>query len=68
MNFGNRLGGAPLYFGEKKFMQDTIHNDLKNNIVNIDVASSENRMLYDSNSEHNYHFFDKVIQYYDEHA
>lgn len=68
MNLGKRLGGAPLYFGEKKFMQDTIHDDLKNNIVDIDVASSENRMLYDGNSEHNYHFFDKVVQYYDEHA
>lgn len=70
MNIGPRLGGTGVYM-EKKFMMDVVHEDLKTCIVNVNASEdgdNHKRMLYDSRSDHNYHFHVNTIKYYEENA
>jgi len=68
MNLGVRLGGAgvnlkPAWFGK------TVHEDIKDSIVNVNAQ--EANMLYPEDpgkTDHNYHFHDNTIKYYEEHA
>jgi len=67
LNFGRRLGEKGVNMKPGAWFGKSVHEKLKNSIVNINVQRSD--MLYEGKSkEHNFHFFDNVCKYYDEHA
>lgn len=73
MNFleGKRLGRSGVRMeAKKRFMGlrtlSSVSDDHKDNILNVDAI--EEGFLYDDKNDHNYHFYNKTVEYYDEHA
>lgn len=73
MNFleGKRLGASGVRMEAKKRLMglrslSNVSDDHKDNIVNVDAT--EEGFLYDDEKDHNYHFYNKTVEYYDEHA
>lgn len=73
MNFleGKRLGASGVRMeAKKRFMGlrslSSVSDDHKDNILNVDAI--EEGFLYDDENDHNYHFYNKTVEYYDEHA
>lgn len=71
MNLGTRLGAGGVNF-QKRFMKDVVHKDLASCIVNVNASIDEgevhNKMLYGKRNDHNYHFHNNTIKYYDDNA
>ena len=64
LNFGSRLGGTGVNLEE-------VHEDFKSCIVNVNSCVKEDlheRMLFNNEGKHNYHFYQHVVEYYEEHA
>jgi len=71
MNVGKRLGGTGVNF-KGGWFSDSVHEELKNSIVNVNsrekVNGSHEKMLYEDKTDHNYHYYDNTIKYYDDKA
>lgn len=61
---GVRMEAQKRFFGLRSL--SSVSDDCKDNIVNVDAT--EKGFLYDYAKDHNYHFYDKTVEYYDEHA
>ena len=68
---GKRLGASGVRMEAKKSFfglrsLSCVSDCYKVNIVNVDAT--EEGFLYDDEKDHNYHFYNKTVEYYDEHA
>ena len=71
MNFGKRLGATGVDF-KGGWFSDSVHEELKDFIVNVNsrkhVDESHEKMLYENKRDHNYHYYDNTIKYYEDNA